>query len=51
MQSKGLSRVFFNITVKSIKSKVEEATFFTILEDAALRQEEGVPLARVESHP
>ena len=57
LQSKGFSRVFSNIQkhqskkLKSIKSKAEEATFFTILEDAALRQEEGVPLARIESHP
>ena len=36
--------------LKSLKSKVEEATLFTILEDAALRQEAGVPLTRVESH-
>ena len=57
LQSKGFSRVFSNIQkhqskkLKSIKSKAEEATFFTILEDAALRQEEEVPLARIESHP
>ena len=45
LQSKGFSRVFSNVQkLKSIKSKAEEATFFTILEDAALRQEEGVCL-------
>lgn len=31
--------------------KMEEATFFILLEDAAVRQGPGTPLAGVESHP